>query len=384
MNLYLLGATGSIGNQTLDIVRRNPGDFHIISVAVNKSIEALKEIIEEFHPAFCSVGDLEDMELLAKQYQDVEFGYGIDGLIKAATFGEKADDLVVNAVVGSVGLLPTYHAIKKGRDIALANKETLVIGGEIINPLVKEYGVDLIPIDSEHSAIMQCLNGEDDKTVKEIIITASGGSFRDKTRNQLEGVTVKEALSHPNWSMGAKITIDSATMMNKGLEVIEAHYLFNLPYDQITTVIHKESIIHSFVEFEDSSIIAQLGNPDMRVPISYAINRRKRVDFNAERLSIKDMGSLQFKPMDFERFPMIQMAYDVGKQGGIMPAVFNAANEAAVSLFLNEKITFLQIEDIVLKCINKFENQEVSLDVLLDIDKQVKQYVLDTYRYIRT
>lgn len=381
MNLFLLGATGSIGEQTLDIVRRNPRDFNVVSVAVNKSIDKLIEIIDEFNPSFCSVGSIEDKNKLENVYPHIEFGYGEEGLIKSATFGDNSnDDLVVNAVVGSVGLLPTYHAIRKNRDIALANKETLVIGGEIINPLVKKHGVTLIPIDSEHSAIMQCLNGENSKSIKEIIITASGGSFRDKTREELVNVTVKDALNHPNWSMGAKITIDSASMMNKGLEVIEAHHLFDVDYDSITTVIHKESIVHSFVEFDDTSIIAQLGNPDMRVPISYAINRNKRVDFGAKRLSIKDLGSLHFEPMNYDRFPLIQMAYRVGKEGGTKPAVLNAANEASVALFLNETITFLQIEAIVLECINKFERKEATLESIIDTDRVVKDYVYNKYQ----
>lgn len=380
MNLYLLGATGSIGDQTLEIVRNNPGNFNVSTLAVNKSIDKLMKIIEEFKPEFCSVGLEKDKIMLEHKYPSITFGFGLDGLIEAATFGEIGDDLVVNAVVGSVGLLPTYYAVIKGRDIALANKETLVIGGEIIMPLILKHGVDLIPIDSEHSAIMQCLNGESHKTIKEIIITASGGSFRDKTREELQDVTVKDALNHPNWSMGAKITIDSASMMNKGLEVIEAHYLFNVPYEKITTVIHKESTIHSFVEFEDSSIMAQIGNPDMKVPISYAINRRTRVDFGAQRLSIKDIGTLHFEPMNYERFPLIKMAYEVGKKGGTMPAVLNAANEASVGLFLNEKITFLQIEEIVLECINKFEYEIATIDSILKTDKIVKEFVYNKYQ----
>ena len=380
MNIFLLGATGSIGDQTLDIVRRNPGDFNVSTIAVNTSIRKLKEIIEEFKPEFCSVGFEKDKLLLEKEFPNINFGFGLDGLIEAATYGTLGDDLVVNAVVGSVGLLPTYYAVKKGRDIALANKETLVIGGEVIMPLVEKCGVDLIPIDSEHSSIMQCLNGESHKTIKEIIITASGGSFRDKSRQDLVDVTVKDALNHPNWSMGAKITIDSATMMNKGLEVIEAHYLFNVPYDQISTVIHKESIIHSLVEFTDTSIMAQLGNPDMRGPISYAIHRRSRIDFGAKRLSIKDLGTLHFEEMDYNRFPLIKMAYEVGKKGGIMPAVLNAANEASVSLFLNEKITFLQIEETVLECINKFDNKEATLENILEADKTVKEFVYNKYQ----
>ena len=380
MNLFLLGATGSIGDQTLDIVRRSNGRFKVITIAANKSIDKVKAIIDEFSPLFVSVGLEEAMKDLAELYPSVEFGYGESGLVKAATYGEKEEDLVVNAVVGSAGLRPTYEAIQKGRNIALANKESLVIGGEIIMPLCKEKGVSLIPIDSEHSAIMQCLNGEARSTVESIIITASGGSFRDKTRKELKGVTVESALNHPNWSMGAKITIDSATMMNKGLEVIEAHHLFDVSYDKIKTVLHKESIIHSLVEYNDTSLIAHLGNPDMRVPISYAINYPERVPFKGKKLDLEALGALHFEKLDQDRFPMLKYAYQAGREGNIKPAVLNASNEAAVSLFLNGKITFLQIEEIVLECLNKFkEHIELTIDGILDIDNLVKDYVLKTY-----
>ncbi len=380
MRLFLLGATGSIGKQTLDIVRSSNGKFSVETIAANKSIGKVKEIIEEFKPKFVSVGLLEAMKDLEKLYPNVEFGYGEEGLIKAATYGVKGEDLVVNAVVGSAGLSPTYYAIKKGRNIALANKETLVIGGDLIKPMLKQYKVSLIPIDSEHSAIMQCLHGEEHKTVENIIITASGGSFRDKTRGDLKGVTVEDALNHPNWSMGAKITIDSATMMNKGLEVIEAHHLFDVPYSKIKTVLHKESIIHSLVEYNDTSMLAHLGNPDMRVPISYAINYPNRVPYKGEPLDLVKLGKLHFEELSHERFPMLEYAYMAGEKGNIFPAVLNAANEAAVSLFLNGKITFLQIEEIVLQCLNKFNSEvKLSLESILETDSLVKDYVFKTH-----
>jgi len=381
MRLYLLGATGSIGKQTLDIVRKSNGKFVIETIAANKSIDKVKEIIDEFSPKFVSVGLKEASDELSNLYPNIEFGYGEDGLIKAATYGSNGEDLVINSVVGSAGLAPTYYAIKQKRNIALANKETLVIGGDLITPMLKEYGVSLIPIDSEHSAIMQCLNGEEKKTVKSIIITASGGSFRDKSRKELIGVNVNDALNHPNWSMGAKITIDSATMMNKGLEVIEAHHLFDVPYNKIKTVLHKESIIHSLVEYNDTSMLAHLGNPDMRVPISYAINYPNRVEYIGERLDLIKLGSLHFEELSHERFPMLDYAYRAGETGGLMPTILNAANEATVSLFLNGKITFLQIEEIVLECMNKFTiEEELTLENILSKDNLVKDYVFKAYR----
>jgi 1-deoxy-D-xylulose-5-phosphate reductoisomerase len=375
MNLYLLGATGSIGTQTLDIVRQEP-EFQIVSVTTHKKIQQIKQIIDEFHPKFVSVGSEEDMKSLMTLYPKIQFGYGREGLIQAATYGAEEDGIVVNAVVGSAGLAPTIAAIKHKRTIALANKETLVIGGELIRPLLDQYQVTLLPIDSEHSAIMQCLNGEQKESIKRIIITASGGSFRELSRDELETVTVEDALKHPNWSMGAKITIDSATMMNKGLEMIEAHYLFDLPYDQIDTVMHKESIIHSLVEFHDQSMIAHLGMPDMRVPISYALHYPNRAPYNGTPLDLIAVGSLHFEPLSEKRYPMLSYARDAGMRGGYAPTVLNAANEAAVQLFLEGRISFLQIEEIVLQCSKQFVFDEpLILERIMDIDIQVKHYV---------
>lgn len=379
MNLYLLGVTGSIGQQTLDILRKQQNKFNLISVSAYKNIELLKSILEEFSPKYATVHLKEDKETLEKRYPSIEFGYGQQGLIKAATYGEKTG-LLINAVVGSAGLKPTIEAIKKKRNIALANKETLVIGGEIIMPLVKKHQVSLIPIDSEHSAIMQCLNGEDKSQLKQIIITASGGSFRDLSRKDLKDVTLKDALNHPNWSMGSKITIDSATMMNKGFEVIEAHHLFNVPYKKIKTILHKESIVHSLVEFKDTSIIAHLGNPDMRVPINYALFYPNRTAFNSDSLSLEKVSSLHFEALDETRYPLLSLAKEVGQAGGLLPTVLNASNEAAVQLFLNETISFLQIEDIVIQCINKFKTtNHVTLENIIALDEEVKQFVYDLY-----
>ncbi len=380
MNLYILGVTGNIGKQTLDIIRSSKELYNIVAVSGNKNYEKMKDIILEFSPKYVSMGKRDDILKLQKLFPHIEYGYGTTGLVKTATYGKLGNDLVVNAVVGSVGLEPTIEAIKKGRNIALANKETLVIGGELINELLLKYDVTIIPVDSEHSAIMQCLKGEDKSIIKNIIITASGGSFRDKTRKELKKVTVKEALSHPNWTMGPKVTIDSATMMNKGLEVIEAHYFFDVGYDQIKTVMHRESIIHSLVEFKDTAVIAHLGNPDMRVPINYALSYPKRIPFKGEPLDLIKLGSLHFEELSYDRYPLLKMAIDAGKSKGLNPATLNAANEAAVNLFLNSKISFLQIEEIVGECLEVFKNDLIiTLEKVLDRDLKVKEYVYQKY-----
>jgi 1-deoxy-D-xylulose-5-phosphate reductoisomerase len=380
MNLYILGVTGNIGEQTLDIVRTSKELYNIVAISGNSNFEKMKDIIEEFKPKYVSMGKRDDVIKLEKLFPNIEYGYGNAGLIKAATYGKKANDLVVNAVVGSVGLEPTIEAIKKGRNIALANKETLVIGGEIINKLLIKHNVMIIPVDSEHSAIMQCLNGEDKSSIKSIIITASGGSFRDKSRKELKNVTVHDALSHPNWSMGAKVTIDSATMMNKGLEVIEAHYLFNVEYDRIKTVMHRESIVHSLVEFTDTSVIAHLGNPDMRVPINYALSYPNRAPYKGESLDLVKLGSLHFEELSYAQYPLLKMAIDAGISKGLNPATLNAANEAAVNLFLNGKITFLQIEEIIGECLDTFKNDlDISLEKILNRDLKVKDYIYRKY-----
>ena len=380
MNLFILGVTGNIGLQTLDIVRASKDKFKVVAISGNTNLEKMMDIINEFNPLYVSMGKREDIIKLKKLYPTIDYGYGNEGLIKTATYGKLGKDLVVNALVGSCGLEPTIKAIKKGRNIALANKETLVIGGEIINKLIKEHNVKIIPIDSEHSAIMQCLNGEDKSTIKSIIITASGGSFRDKSRKELQTVTVNDALKHPNWSMGAKITIDSATMMNKGLEIIEAHYLFDVRFDQIKTVMHRESIIHSLVEFHDSSVIAHLGNPDMRVPINYALSYPKRAKYNGESLDLIKLKSLHFEELSYKQYPLLKMAIEAGKSKGLDPTTLNAANEAAVNLFLNGKIMFLQIEEIVRESLKVFKNDlDISLEKILNRDLKVKDYIFRKY-----
>lgn len=374
--ISLLGATGSIGTQTLDIIKTNPANFKLVAMSVGRNIDLAKRMISEFTPELVSVQGKNDYETLKAEFPHIKFTYGEEGLIEVAIHDKV--DVVVNAVIGSVGLYPTLQAIEAGKTIAIANKETLVTAGHLVMDAVKRKGVDLLPVDSEHSAIFQALQGEKVKNIEKLIITASGGSFRDRTREELEGVTVQQALSHPNWSMGAKITIDSATMMNKGLEVIEAHWLFDLPYEQIDVLLHKESIIHSMVEFHDSSIIAQLGTPDMRVPIQYALTYPDRMPFLlAKRLNLAEVGRLHFQKMNFERFRCLDFAYSAGKEGGTMPTVLNAANEIAVAEFLEGKITFLQIEDLIERALNAHHSiANPNLETILEVDKETRNLVL--------
>ncbi len=372
--IAILGSTGSIGTQTLDVVEHQKELFQIEALAGGHNLPVLLEQIKRFQPKMVSMATKELADQL-KLYvsSDTKVYYGEEGLLEIAA-GSNAD-LVVTAVVGSQGLKPTMAAIDAGKHIGLANKETLVTAGQLITTRAHKKGVKLIPIDSEHSAIFQCIHGEKREDVNKVILTASGGSFRDKTREQLRGVTVKQALAHPNWSMGAKITIDSATMVNKGLEVIEAHWLFGLEYDKIEVVIHPESIIHSLVEFVDFSILAQLGNPDMRIPIQYALTYPDRVQTPCKPLSLTQVGTLHFQEMDFKRFPCLHMAYTCGRKGGSLPTVFNAANEVAVALFLANEITFLQIEDIIESTINAHVSGEnVTLAEIDDADQWARSF----------
>ncbi|QVK20538.1 1-deoxy-D-xylulose-5-phosphate reductoisomerase [Mycoplasmatota bacterium] len=372
-NIFLLGATGSIGTQTLEVIEKEK--YNLVGFSAGYNIKRTIEIIEKFKPKIVSIALEKDFLSLKELYPGIEIHHGDDGLVKVATFNNN-DGLLVNAVVGSVGLIPTVEAIKVGKSICLANKETLVIAGDIITNLVKEYNVDMVPIDSEHSAIFQCLNGENRDEVEKIVITASGGAFRDKTRDELVGVSKKEALDHPNWAMGDKITIDSATMMNKGLEVIEAHHLFNIPFSKIETIIHYESIIHSMVEFIDGSVLAHLGLSDMTIPIAYALSYPNRI-MSLKKLDFDNLSSLSFSKMDYGRFPLLKLAYEVGEMGGIMPCVMNAANEAAVELFLNEKISFLDIEKIVFNEVRSCENiNNPTLDDIIRVDKEVYSSII--------
>ncbi|MBW9216990.1 1-deoxy-D-xylulose-5-phosphate reductoisomerase [Anoxybacillus sp. ST70] len=373
--ISLLGATGSIGRQTLDVIRAHRDAFRLVAFSAGRNIEQARIIIEQFSPKVVCVAQNEDADTLQSEYIGrVRIVSGEDGLIEVATMQEA--DIVVNAVVGSVGLVPTLKAIEAKKTIALANKETLVTAGHLVMTHAADYGVPILPVDSEHSAIFQCLQGEQQKNIECIILTASGGSFRDRTREQLEHVTVEEALKHPNWSMGAKITIDSATMMNKGLEVIEAHWLFHLPYEQIDVLLHKESIIHSMVQFHDGSIIAQLGTPDMRVPIQYALTYPDRFPLHIERLNLAQVATLHFQKVDMNRFRCLQFAYEAGNIGGTMPTVLNAANEEAVAAFLNGQISFLAIE----QCIEQAMERHVpiahpDLETIRAVDRETRQYV---------
>lgn len=379
-NIILLGATGSIGTQTIEVLRGLSDEYRLVSLAFGKNLNKAIEIINEFKPFYVCSELKEHAEILKNLYPSLKVGYGNDGLLECATFEARNNypTVVVNALVGSLGLKPTVEAIRKGYTIALANKETLVTAGRIVKEEVAKHGVELIPIDSEHSAIFQCLNGENNRNFKRIILTASGGSFRDKTRAELENVTVEEALKHPNWSMGSKITIDSATMMNKGFEVIEAHFLFNVGYEQITTILHRESIIHSMVEFQDTAILAQLGTPDMKVPISYALTYPERqLVSNAKQLDLTEIGILHFEKVDFARFPCLKYAYDAGIIGHSLPTVLNAANEAAVNLFLDGKIKFLDIEKIIYENLEKHELiKNPDLETIIQLDKELKLRII--------
>ncbi|QIH78200.1 1-deoxy-D-xylulose-5-phosphate reductoisomerase [Macrococcoides canis] len=368
-NIGILGASGSVGTQGLDIIRQYPDDYKLVSFSVGKNIELANKIIEEFRPDICCVQNKDDIVKIKSD--SIKVVYGNEGLMEIAAYNK--NDMLLNSIMGSVGLKPTVHAIKHGIDIALANKETLVVAGEIIMQLARDYDVNIIPVDSEHSAIFQCLNGENHKNVEKLIITASGGSFRDLSRDALKDVTVQDALNHPNWSMGKKITIDSATMMNKGLEVIEAKWLFDMPIEKIETLLHKQSIIHSMVEFNDTSVIAQLGTPDMRMPILYAFSYPDRLPRNAERLNLAEVGQLDFKAMDFERYRCLKLAFDAMKIGGTMPVVMNAVNEVVVQQFLDEEIGFLDIETIIEREMQAHDViQNPDLETILEVDAKYK------------
>ena len=353
--IALLGSTGSIGRQVLDVVSRLPERLRVVSLAANRNVELLAEQARAFGPSVVAVG--------------------ADDLVKAATVPEA--DIVVVAVAGTVGLAPTIEAIKAGKDIALASKEVLVAAGSIVTKLVEEKGVRLLPIDSEHSAIFQCLKGEDRGKIRRLMLTASGGAFADYRLSDLKDVTVEQALAHPTWNMGRKITVDSATLMNKALEIIEAHWLFGVDASQIEVVIHPQSIVHSMVEFEDGSVMAQMGVPDMRLPIQYALLYPERVDTGLPRLEIADQGMLTFARPDPERYPALGLAYEAMETGGTMPAVLNAANETAVALFLDRKVGFLGIFDIVRRVTERHEPiQDPDLNQILEADAWARRMAM--------
>lgn len=374
-HIAVLGSSGSIGTQTLDVVRNNH-DLRVSALAVNSSIELLEEQIREFKPEIvCVYDETKARELRDKIVDlDVKVTAGMDGLIECVC--QESVDIVVTAMVGMIGIRPTIAAIKAKKDIALANKETLVTAGHIIMPLVKEYGVKLLPVDSEHSAIFQCLNGESMNPIHKILLTASGGPFRGRTKEDLKQVTVEHALKHPNWAMGRKITIDSATMVNKGLEVIEAKWLFDVSFDQIEVVVHPQSIIHSAVEFSDGAVIAQMGVPDMKLPIQYALYYPKRLQPLSHPLELTKLGQMTFEAPDLETFTGLKLAYECGRKGGNTPTVFNAANELAVAKFLNREISFLEIAELIqasVESIAWIENPNVN---------EILKTEEETYHYI--
>ena len=368
--IVLLGASGSVGSQTMDVLQQHCDIFELVGVSVGKRIDKLRKILQHNKLKYACVKDYNDYLSLKDEYSETTFFFGDEGLLQLASL--ENIDLVFNSLQGIVGLLPTLKAIENHCDVAMANKECLVAAGDIINQFADKYKVNVIPVDSEHSAIFQTLNGYRKEDIEKIIITASGGAFKNYSREQLKNVGIKQALNHPRWKMGAKITIDSATMMNKGFEVIEAHYLFNLPYEKIDVVVHPESIVHSLTEYKDHSILAQLAVADMRIAIQYALTYPKRIVNSSDSLSLTQVGELHFEKMDFYRFPLMDLAYIVGQKGGNMPAILNGANETAVRLFLKGEISFLDIERINFETVKAAKNhfvKDVNLDVILESDK---------------
>ncbi len=375
-NLSILGSTGSIGTQTLDIVSQNPDDLQVVAMSCGKNIDLFEKQIRKYKPELVAVGSEELAADLKARLKDIEIEimYGMDGLISVATY-EKADT-VVTAVVGMIGVQPTIAAINAGKTIALANKETLVTAGHIIMPLAKEKGVSILPVDSEHSAIFQSLNGERHNKISKILLTASGGPFRGKSLEELENVKLEDALKHPNWSMGAKITIDSATMINKGLEVMEAKWLFDVSLSQVEVVVHPQSILHSAVEFMDGAVIGQMGTPDMRLPILYALFYPNRKTLYAEPLDLFKVGTLTFEKPDMETFYGLSLAYDAMDAGGNVPTIFNAANERAVAKFLNNKIKFIEIPEIVSESmINVDFMENPSIEQVLETERMTYDFI---------
>jgi 1-deoxy-D-xylulose-5-phosphate reductoisomerase len=379
--IAILGSTGSIGTQALDIVREKPDLFSIQSLSANSNYQKLAEQANEFRPEqiiLCNEECRHDFESLL-DYKPLTVEYGQSALETVA--GESDYDLLLNSLVGFAGFMSTYNALSAGKKVALANKESLVVGGELLSQLDDFVPEKLIPVDSEHSAMLQSIVGEDPSTIQKIIITASGGPFRTFTKKQLEQVTVKDALNHPNWDMGAKITIDSATMMNKGLEIIEARWLFDIPVEKIVPVIHPQSIIHSIVEFVDGSSKAQLGPPDMKVPILYAFTYPDRIAYSNPTLSYSEAISMDLLPVDENRFPCMKLAIDSIRAGGTSPAILNAANEIAVERFLNSEIHYIDIAKIIESSLNHFDsNKDLSPDTLLSIDKETREYAKSLLR----
>ena len=373
--ISVLGSTGSIGTQTLDVVR-NHEDLCVTALAAGSNVERLMEQIEEFSPSLVCVYKEEKAKELRLRcaHLPVKVVSGMEGLIECATQPEA--DIVLGAIVGMIGIVPTIEAIKAGKDIALANKETLVCAGHIIMPLAKECGVQILPVDSEHSAIFQVLHGEEKREIHKILLTASGGPFRGRTLSELRNVTVEDALRHPNWAMGPKITIDSSTMVNKGLEVMEAKWLFDVTFDQIQVVVQPQSIIHSMVEFEDGAVLAQLGVPDMRLPIQYALYYPHRLYLPGDRLDFEKLTQITFEKPDPVNFPGLRLAYEAGRRGGTMPTVFNAANEAAVARFLHREIGYTEIAEKIEQAMEAHTLREnPSVEEILEAEREAAECV---------
>lgn len=369
-NVIILGSTGSIGTQTLEVMKQSK-DMNVVALSAGSNIDLLEKQAREFQPEIVCIWDEQKAMELVGRLKDtyIKVVSGMDGLIECATL--TSGDIVVTAIVGMIGIRPTVEAIKSKKNIALANKETLVTAGHIIMPLVKEMGVELLPVDSEHSAIFQSLQGEDINQVEKIILTASGGPFRGKKKSDLMDIQLEDALKHPNWTMGRKITIDSATLANKGLEVMEAKWLFEVTYDQIEVVVHPQSIIHSMVQYVDGGIIAQLGTPDMKLPIQYAITYPERRALKGDRINFYKLGHITFEEPDYNTFPSLKLAFQVGRLGGSMPTVYNAANERAVAKFLNREIKFLDIPEIIEYAVSEHKNiLNPTISQILDVEKE--------------
>lgn len=374
-NIAILGSTGSIGTQTLDVARKNE-DLRVVAVSAGKSVEKLEEQIREFHPILAAVWDEKAARDLKTRIADTDTKVvsGMEGLLELASMPES--DILVTAIVGMIGIRPTMEGVRAGKDIALANKETLVTAGHLIMPMAREYGVSILPVDSEHSAIFQAIHGEENKEIHKLLITASGGPFRGRTTEELRNVTVADTLKHPNWVMGRKITVDSATLVNKGLEVMEARWLFDMDLDHIQVVVQPQSIIHSMVEFKDGAIMAQLGTPDMRLPIQYALYYPHRRYLDGDRLDFTKLREITFEVPDMETFRGLPMAIQASREGGSMPTVFNAANELAVKKFLEEKIGFLDIYEIIAQSMERHKKIEhPDLDEILSVEQDTYQWI---------
>lgn len=373
--IAILGSTGSIGTQTLEVVDNN-GDIEVCALAAGSNITLLEQQIRKYRPKLAAVWSEEKAKSLRENIKDldVKVASGMEGLLEVAAFAES--EILVTAIVGMIGILPTIEAIRAGKDIALANKETLVTAGHLIMPLAEEHGVSILPVDSEHSAIFQSLQGGEKKQVAKILLTASGGPFRGRKKSELENIQVEDALKHPNWEMGRKITIDSSTMVNKGLEVIEAKWLFDVPVEKVEVVVQPQSIIHSMVEYTDGAVIAQLGTPDMKLPIQYALYYPKRRYLPGDRLDFWKLSQITFEAPDMETFYGLKLAYEAGRQGGSLPTVFNAANEKAVGMFLDRKIKYLQIPEIIQSCMENHKNiVNPTVEEILNTEQETYEFI---------